>query len=491
EMAKQKAIFLDGAEKLSHTREDADRIFELMAYFAGYGFNKSHSAAYALITYQTAYLKAHYPVEFVAATLSADKDKTEKVVRTVAEARSMGITVLPPDVNESEIDFTVVYDASLAGKVRRGKDKPVCLSGKVRDPMGPRIRFGLGGLRGVGDAALEAIFEERSGTADGTNHEQPFVDMFDFTSRVDLRRVNKNVVEALVQCGGFDAVHEKLSVDRASATAAIESAIERGKKLAHERASGQTNLFSLLGDADSETVKAMSHPGGNFPTVEPWDTRELLAREKQTLGFYVSGHPLDRYAKELKRFCNATTETLPMVKEGTEVTVGGSVEGYRERTTKTGRRIAFFSLEDPLGRVEVIVRPRNLDGEGVREVLQSGDPVVVTGNVQFEQDRGGGEDAQPEAKIVLTAVAPLAESLKKRTTSVRVSVAVDTVDKARLEALKETLQKHPGGCPVRVELFAPGNWRVALVQTRISVDPSDALMASLERLFGKKVAELR
>ena len=138
EMAKQKAVFLEGAEGKGHSRADADRVFDLMAYFAGYGFNKSHSAAYALITYQTAYLKAHFPVEFVAATLSADKDKTEKVVRTVAEGRSMGITVLPPDVNESEIDFTVVYDPDLATNVRRSKDKPVCLSGRLRDPTGPR-----------------------------------------------------------------------------------------------------------------------------------------------------------------------------------------------------------------------------------------------------------------------------------------------------------------------------------------------------------------
>jgi DNA polymerase-3 subunit alpha len=503
EMAKQKAIFLEGAQGKGHSAEDADRVFELMAYFAGYGFNKSHSAAYALLTYQTAYLKAHFPVEFVAATLSADKDKTDKVVRTVAEARSMGITVLPPDVNESEMDFTVVYDPSLAAKIKRSPKKPVCLGGKLRDAMGPRIRFGLGGVRGCGEAALEAIFEQRSGG--DTGRKQPFVDVFDFTSRVDLRRVNKNVVEALVMSGGFDAAHEALGVGRAQGFAAIESAVERGKKMAQERNSGQTNLFGLLGAGDDDAAKSMSHPGGTFPTVEPWDTRELLAREKQTLGFYVSGHPLDRYATEIRRMCNATTETLKDLAEGTEVVVGGSVEGYRERTTKMGKRIAFFSLEDPLGRVEVIVRPRVLDTEGVREILSAGEPVFARGQVQFEGSQGhggpgggggggggGGEDSeQKEPKIVLNEVELLAESVKKKTKAVRVRVWVDRIDRDRLVALRRTLEGFPGACPVSLELASRDNWRVSISSTGLRVDPSDALLASLERLFGEKVCDLR
>jgi len=346
----------------------------------------------------------------------------------------------------------------------------------------------------VGGSALEAIFEERAGGEEGESH-QPFVDLFDFTSRVDLRRVNKSVIEALIQCGAFDAVHERVGVDRAQAVAAVESAIERGKKLASERSSGQTNLFGLLGGEEADGARAMSHPGGEFPRVEPWDTREVLAREKQTLGFYVSGHPLDRYASELERFCDATTETLPTLAEGTQVTVGGSVEGYRERNTKTGNRIAFFSLEDSLGRVEVIVRPRVLDGEGVRECLQAGAPVLVTGVVQYERDRGGGpgggDDESRQAKIVLDDVAPLAESLKEKTKLVRVRVFVDRVDRERLEALRATLQQHPGACPVTLELAFDKRWTVQMPATGITVDPSDALLASLERLFGEKVCELR
>lgn len=494
EMAKQKVTFLEGAQQKGHSKEDADKVFELMAFFAGYGFNKSHSAAYALITYQTAYLKAHYPVEFVCATLTADKDKTEKVVRTVAEGRSMGITVLPPDVNESEIDFTVVYAPDTEGKVKRPKGKPLSQKGKIRDPMGPRIRFGLGGVRGCGGSALEAIFEARR---DEDGAQQPFTDVFDFGARVDLRRVNKGVVEALIQCGAFDSVHEKDGVTRAQATAAVEQVIERGRKMAAERNSGQTNLFGLLGGGDDDAARALTHPGGEFPRVEPWDSRELLAREKQTLGFYVSGHPLDRYASELLRFCTATTEGIGALPEGTQVTVGGSVEGYRERTTKTGNRIAFFSLEDSLGRVEVIVRPRVLDRDGVRETLQGGAPVLVSGMVQYERDRngggggGGGDDETREAKVVLDEISPLAEALTKKTRSVRVRVRVERHDRMLLQALRDTLQRHPGGCPVSLEIASDKRWTVSLVTTGLSVDPTDALMASVERLFGEKVCEFR
>jgi DNA polymerase-3 subunit alpha len=274
------------------------------------------------------------------------------------------------------------------------------------------------------------------------------------------------------------------------ASAAVESAIERGKKLAQERQSGQTNLFGLFGGGNDAATKAMSR-GGTFPKVEPWDTRELLAKEKQTLGFYVSGHPLDRYAAELRRFCNATTDSLPEMDDRTEVTVGGSVEGYRERTTKTGRRIAFFDLEDPFGRVEVIVRPRVLADEGLRDVLQSGEPVIVTGSVQHEEERGASEDDKTEAKLILDGVSLLSVSLKKKTTSVLVRLVVDRVDRMRLEALKQCLLAHPGGCPVTLELTEGKKWTVAMPQTGLSVEPSDALLASLERLFGEKVCELR
>src|SRR5262249_4761079 len=193
EMAKQKATFVTGSEKNGVKTEDAERIFALLEYFAGYGFNKSHSAAYALLTYQTAYLKAHYPVEFLCALMTADRDKIEKVVRIIAEGGAWGVATLPPEINESRTDFTVVYAAAPgSGPVRRKKGS------KVNDALDPKIRFGLGAIRGVGDSALQAILEARDTGG-------PFADLFDFAQRVDAKRVNKAVFDALVQSGAFDA----------------------------------------------------------------------------------------------------------------------------------------------------------------------------------------------------------------------------------------------------------------------------------------------
>ena len=486
EMNKQKTVFIEGAVSRGHSESKAEEIFDLMAYFAGYGFNKSHSAAYALITYQTAYLKAHYPVEFTCATLTADKEKIDKVVRTVAEARSMGITVLPPDVNESDIEFSVVYNPDEAQNVARLSHKPVCLDGKVLDPMGPKIRFGLGAIKGVGTAALDAILEARKGETD-EHAERPFVDLFDFCARVDLRRVNKSVIEALVQCGAFDTVHEAIDVHRAQASLAIEQAIERGKRIEAERLSGQESLFGLM--EEEEEAQSYEHPGGSFPILERWDSREKLAREKATLGFYVSGHPLERYRTELLRFCDATTERVAELQNHQTVTVGGTVEGYRERRTKLGHTMAFFHIEDALGRVEVIVRPKPLEQTGVRDALQSGEPILLAGRVKFEQV-GNGENDQTEAKLLLESATLLAEALQQQTKAVTVKLAVDSLDRPKLASLRSILEQHPGPCPVTLELSLTGEWRVDLQETGLYVQPSDALIVGLERLFGMKVCEL-
>jgi DNA polymerase-3 subunit alpha len=484
EMAKQRATFIAGAEQNGHTAEKAEKIFDLVDYFAGYGFNKSHSAAYALITYQTAYLKAHFPVEFVCATLSADKDKIEKVVRTVAEARSMGITVLPPDVNESDIDFAVVYDPKEhAPGARPGR--PVSLGGTVRDKTQPKIRFGLGGVKGIGTNALEAIFEARS----TEGRKDPFRDLFDFTARVDLRRVNKGVIEALVQSGAFDAAHDAASVSRAQAFAAIEGAIERGKRIAAEKASGQTSLFGLLDASSRSNVEKVG--GGAFPSAIPWDLKELLGRERGALGFYVSGHPLDRYKDELARFCNATTASLESMTDGADIRIGGTVEGFRQRPTKSGGRIAFFSLEDALGRVEVVVRDRQLDA--ALPALESGEPVYLEATLRFEEDQGRDPDSDgaPEPKLILDSVRPLTAALRERTRSVRLRVTVEKVDGRKLRALRDAIALHPGPCPVSLELRSTERWTVALPDTGLLVEPSEALLAQLERIFGEKIVELR
>ncbi|HEX7665872.1 MAG TPA: DNA polymerase III subunit alpha, partial [Polyangiaceae bacterium] len=287
EMAKQKSIFVEGATKNGVALEDSERIFGLLEYFAGYGFNKSHSAAYALITYQTAYLKAHYPAELLCAIMTSDKDRIEKVVRTIADARSLGVTVLPPDINESDTDFKVVYTNPKG-------DKKVSPRAFVKDKLGPEIRFGLGAVRGVGGGALDTVFDARKEGG-------PFFDLFDFASRVDAKKLNRSVLEALVQCGAFDTTLKKLGVTRARAFAAIDVALERSRSASRDREAGQTNLFGLF-DAAKPAAAASSTASGSSAgdytaVVEPWDRLEMLQREKQSLGFYVSGHPLERYLK--------------------------------------------------------------------------------------------------------------------------------------------------------------------------------------------------
>jgi len=493
EMAKQKASFVEGAKKNNYAEADAERVFELMEYFSGYGFNKSHSAAYALISYQCAYLKAHFPVEFLCATMSADKDKIEKVVRTVSETRSMGITVLAPDVNESEIDFAVVYDETQPPPKRK-PGQPVSLGGKLRDPLYPKIRFGLGAVKGVGGSALESILDARmrDDTGAPAATKQPFKDLWDFTSRVDLRRVNKGVLEALVQCGAMDSLHDPKGIGRDRALAAIDAAIELGKRASADRESGQTDLFGMLLGKDGANLGGRR---ANFPEVaEPWSRPEKLKREKASLGFYVSGHPLDGYREELKRFCNASTASLVRCGEGANVSMGGMVEDYRERPTKTGGKIAFFFLDDPFGRVEVIVRNRQV--EACREMLQSGQPLLVSGVVKAERDAQGapveeGMEQQPDMKLLLDSVTPLVQAFRARTRAVRVRVHVDRVDKRKLVELRRALEAHPGTCPVVVQLDSSQDWRVTLGSGRLTVEPSEAMMMHLERLFGEKVCELR
>ena len=427
--------------------------------------HNSHSAAYALISYQTAYLKSHYPVEYMCALLTADKDKTEKVVRSIAEGRSMGITILPPDVNSSDVDFTVVYPPS-GGPMRPEADGT------------GSIRFGLGAVKGVGGAALEALFEARK---DG-----PFRDLFDFTSRTDPRRMNKTVVEALIWSGAFDAPLREVGVSRAQAHAAIDAALERGRAQARERESGQGNLFGLLEAAAADNPSGASLASASaYPQVAGWDSKTLLGYERQALGFYITGHPLDRYRAELGRLATATTADLAEREEGAQVIVGGVVEAYRERLAKSGGRMAFFDLEDQSGRVEVIVRTRAF--AEVEALLQSGEPLLVTGQVQVDRERD-----EPEAKLLLEQVQALAQAARARARTVHIHLDAMRVSNKELTSLKAVLEQHPGKCPVSLHLRVPtASDTILALGDELAVEPGESLLASLERLFGASVAELR
>ena len=479
EMAKQKSTFVEGSLAQGVTEADAVRIFELLEFFAGYGFNKSHSAAYGLITYQTAYLKARYPVEFMCASMSADKEKIDKVVRLVAETRAMGITVLPPDINESGVDFSVVYATPDATTVERGA--------KVKDALSPRIRFGLGAVRGIGEAAIESILQAR---ADG-----PFKDLFDFAARVDAKRLNKSVLESLVHSGACDLMLQPLSVSRASACASIELALERARAASKDREAGQSNLFGLFAAASASNggkTSATAGSGDRYTEAPPWDTRELLQHEKKALGFYLSGHPLDRYG----RLSVTTTDAVADEGERAKVKLAGMVEGYRERLLKggmgAGGKMAFFELEDRMGRIEVKVRPTQV--EAYSAVLTSGEPIVVRGMVVYDR-RNEDEDesgAEPTPQILLDEAVLLSDHLRTETRGVAIKLAHERVRKEQLVRLAKLLGECRGGCPVTLTFVLDGGAEVALaLGSEYRVEASDQMLAGLERLFGEKVVELR
>ncbi|HSC86219.1 MAG TPA: DNA polymerase III subunit alpha [Polyangiaceae bacterium] len=472
EMAKQKAMFIDGAKGNGVDPGQAESIFNEIEGFASYGFNKSHSAAYALITYQTAYLKAHYPTEFFAAALTTDKDKIDKVVRTIAEARAWGVSVLPPDINASETDFTVVYDHP-DGKGR------IKGTGKLKDPYGPRIRFGLGAIRGVGGAALTSVFEAR-------REGGPYRDLFDFASRVDGKRLNKAVLEALVQCGAFDSALEPIGIHRARALSAVDRALERARAATRDREVGQSTLFGLFDQGAAKRGDSTSS-ADEYPDTDPWDRLELLRREKAALGCYVSGHPLTRYGNKLSRVGALPTAELKDVEGWSAQAVAGMIENYQERLFKKGNagKAAFFEVEDMHGRVKAKLRGDRIDTYA--HLLQGGEPILVKGKVSFPQSDEPEEEREPT--LFVDSIEPLADAVLAATSRVNITLSLESTGSRQLEALRRTLDDAPGDCPVEVVLELPLGSQAVLALPR-RVRPSDRVLSELERIFGTSVAEL-
>jgi DNA polymerase III subunit alpha len=479
EMAKQKDLFMAGAKTKGVDEADAERIFGLLEYFAGYGFNKSHSAAYALITYHTAYLKAHYPVELLCGIMTSDKERIDKVVRTIADARSMGVTVLPPDVNESDLDFKVVYTNPLG-------DKRVPRAAKVKDKLGPQVRFGLGAVRGLGGAALEALFEARA--AGG-----PYNDLFDFAARVDAKRINKGVFEALVQCGAFDSTLASRGVSRTRAFASIEVALERSRAASRDRERGQTSMFGLF---DAAPGPAAAQTAGDYVEIEEsWDRKEMLVRERQSLGFYVSGHPLERYLKgasALAKLDASPIAELASMDNWSPVKIAGMVEGYRERVFKDGGgKVAFFECEDLSGRVNVKVRGNQIDA--FAHVLKAGEPVLLTGKVSFPFREGDAEEEEGprEPTLLLNEAERLADCVKKDTRQIIIRLGTEKLTEHDLTRMASALGARPGDCPVTVALsLGDGAEAVLALGRRFRVEVGDEVLSGLERIFGEQVAEL-
>ncbi len=459
EMAKQKELFLDGAKKLQVDSKIADQVFELMAFFAGYGFNRSHSAAYGWITYQTAYLKHHYPHEFMAGLMSCDSDNIDNVVKFIAEARSMGLIVERPDVNESANDFTVTpREDAHRGKV---------------------IRFGMGAVKGVGETAVTAIIEARSG-------EGRFDSLFEICRRVDTQKCNRKVLEQLVKAGALDGLEGNRH--RAQLLGALDSALERGASEQRDRRSGQTSLFSMFSAAPTPaaTTTAPAMHGDTYPEIEAWGPKQLLAFEKEALGFYISGHPLDRYRGDLQRYASSTTGDFSGGRRAAgDHAIGGIVSQYREMITKKGDKMARFMLEDTEGTLEVIAFPKTF--EKVRHVLVSDEPILCNGAVKNE-----GNAEASEWKMFLEAAQPLSDLRQQKTTRIDINLNADQMTHDDIDELKTILANATrGNCTAVIKLKIPmRSETVVTLPEAWDLAPTEELLTKLERLFGDRVATL-
>jgi DNA polymerase III subunit alpha len=431
-MAKEKVPFLDGARQLGIDLAKAEAIFDLMAKFAEYGFNKSHSAAYALVAYQTAFLKAHYPVEFMAALLTEDMGNTDKVVKNINDCRDMGIEVLPPDINASDLSFRV---------------------------LGNSIRFGLGAIKNVGGGAIESIMEARQ--------EGPYQDIFDFCERVDLRRVNRRVIESLGKSGAFDSTGAR----RAQLLAGLEDAMNLGQRLQQERDSAQVSLFGI-----AEIVRGNGNGGAKLPEIPEWDEKSRLNYEKEALGFFITGHPLGRYAADIKRLASTDSASLGDLGDKTEVRLCGIVAALKEHLTKKGERMGFVTLEDLVGSVEVVVLP-NVYGAAV-DLLKGDDPLLVSGVLEK------GEKAN---KVIVNEIHYLRDVNERQTRVVHVTVNSPAVDPSQLDLLKGIMMRYQGSCRTFVHVVIPDQCATTIrLPDSYQVAPSEGLVNEVDGLFGYK-----
>jgi DNA polymerase-3 subunit alpha len=430
-MEAQREKFIAGAVATEIPEKKAQKIFGLMEHFGGYGFNRSHSAAYALLAYQTAYLRANYPVFFMAALLTSEKTNTDKVVHYLQVARKMGIGILPPDINESGLDFMVVDG---------------------------QIRFGLAAIKNVGHSAIESILEAR------VRRGGRFESLIDLCEHVDLRLVNKRVLESLIKSSSLDSLGGR----RSQLYAIIDRSLDYGQRVQRERESGQANLF---GDADGRR----QHPElSRFPDLAEWSERERLGHEKATLGFFLSGHPLDRFAEELATFASATTSQISEKAGEREVAVGGLIANMRTLRTRKGEPMAIVRLEDQEGAAEVVVFP-----DAYKEyygLLSQDTEVLVKGKPE------AGEDLP---KILASELIPLEEVAQREASSMTVRVPLESFLEDTLPHLRELLEANRGECPIRFELFRDHEFSLAMKpHPYLRVRPSPEFVSSLEAMCG-------
>ncbi len=456
EMDRYRQRFVTGAKKNKIKPQLAEKIFDLMAHFAGYGFNKSHSAAYALISYQTAYLKAHYPVEFMAALLTSEMQDTNKINKFKRECLELGIKILPPDVNESSHKFTAVSN---------------------------NIRFGITAVKNVGEAAVTEIINCRKTSG-------PFGSLYEFCERVDLRAVNRRVIESLIKCGAFDRLGK-----RAQLMAALDQAIEQGQNRHKDRVTGQQSLFDLFEQGDSSQGSEIGGLKTSFappplPEVEEWTKQELLAAEKEALGFYITGHPLDHYQGQIKPYITHTSEDLVESREGQRVALAGLITPIKEIRTRNGERMGFANLEDTLGVVEVTLLPDVY--KAAEELLNTEAPVLVKGEVYTKDDVPKLRASELRSlESVIKSSLPLGDTPESHPSGAsrhkaHIKINTQGLSPRMLTSLEERLSRNKGSSPVVLHLFSPGQYEVTVaLNSQFKVSPTSGFARAVEELFGK------
>ncbi len=429
EMAKHRDVFVEGATSRGVDKRQATYIFDLMEKFAGYGFNKSHSAAYALLSYQTAWLKAHHPAAFMAAVLSADMDSTDKVVNLVEECRALGLTVTPPHVNECVYRFSVADEGS--------------------------VRYGLGAIKGAGEAALESIIHER--TQNGS-----YADLFDFARRSDQKRVNRRVVDALIRAGALDG----LGPSRASMMLTLTDALLAAEQLARDTSTGQDDMFgnALTGGSVESRFKAGSE----------WPEEERLAGEKDTLGLYLTGHPITRFEAELEKITSARLSGLRPSAGQTQI-VAGLVAGLRTLNTRSGR-MGIATLDDRTARIEVRIYSELFSG--CREKLVKDRLLVVEGEVENDEFSG-------ECSVIASAIDDLEAARERRARRILIELDCDSMDDGVADVLREAIESYRAGrTPICIDYRRrDAQARLALGEAW-AVRPADDLITRLRNVAG-------
>ncbi len=429
-MSEQREEFIKGTKAKNIDEKTADRIFDFIATFGRYGFNKSHSVGYAHIAYQTAYLKAHYPVEFMAALMSSEKDDSTRIVTLMDECRRMGMTVLPPDVNESLGVFSVI---------------------------GEKIRFGLGAVKNVGESAIKAIIDAREKYG-------KFNTIFEFCARVDLKSMNKRTIESLIQAGAFDS----LKGHRAQLVGCVDLAINYGQAVQQDQMRGQTSLFG-----GETSYGATTEP--KLLDIPKWSTSEVLSREKEMLGFYVSGHPLAKYEKELRLFATKNSLTLQDLKDGEEAAMGGVITNVKFNLDKKGKRMAFATVEDFVGMTEIVIFSDCLEKN--KDTIRVDSIVVVRGRASTKE--------KERVKIVAFDILGLEAIYQNGKLTLHVLLDAEQSEQDFILSLKNMLSSKPG--ETGVILHVKSNGRELKVKLKnIAVKLSGELLENLKKAVGEE-----